>query len=147
VLTARAWLGLPYQWARMAVRMDGTGAEGSVVRYRCARHDRLGRRAAAHPRPRPTSTADVRIGPPIDRGDVSDLEEFLTARFHLYSVVRGGLLSAPAEHGPWPLHRARVLGLRDRLVEAAGLPRPSGDPRSLYSPGVDVRVGRPKRIA
>jgi uncharacterized protein len=141
VVAARAWLGLPYEWARMAVRVDGGGGEGSVVRYRCARHDRPGRRAGPR-RPRPTSRADIRIGPPIDPADVSDLEEFLTARFRLYSVVRGSLLSMPAAHGPWPLHRARTLGLRDRLVEAAGLPPPAGDPLVLYSTGVDVRVGR-----
>ena len=146
VLAARAWLGLPYQWARMAVRVDGSGGDGSVVRYRCARHGRPGRRSG-HARPRPTSTADVRIGPPIDRGDVSGLEDFLTARFRLYSAVRGSLLSMPAEHGPWPLQRARTLGLRDRLVQAAGLPAPAGDPLVLYSPGVDVRVGRSRRIA
>ena len=105
VLTARAWLGLPYEWARMAVRMDGGGGEGRSSDTG-ARGTTAGppRRA---PRPRPTSTADMRIGPPIDRADVSDLEEFLTARFRLYSVVRGSLLSVPAEHGPWPLHRAR----------------------------------------
>jgi uncharacterized protein YqjF (DUF2071 family) len=146
VLTARAWLGLPYEWARMVVRMDGDGGDGSVIRYRCARHDRPGRRAG-HPRPRPTSTAHVRIGPPIDREDVSDLEEFLTARFRLYSVARGSLLSMPAEHGPWPLHQASMLGLRDRLVEAAGLPPPAGDPLVHYSPGVDVRVGKALPIA
>jgi uncharacterized protein YqjF (DUF2071 family) len=145
VVAARAALGLPYQWARMAVRVDGTGGDGSVVRYRCARHDRPGFRSG-HPRHRPTSTADVRIGPPIDRADISDLDEFLTARFRLYTVSRGRLLSMPAEHGPWPLHHARTLGLRDRLVEAAGLPRPSGDPLVLYSPGVDVRVGGATRI-
>jgi uncharacterized protein YqjF (DUF2071 family) len=144
VLTARAWLGLPYRWARMAVRVDGGGGDGSVVRYRCARHDRPGR--AGQSGPRPTSTADIRIGPPIDRGDVSELDEFLTARFRLYSAARGSLLSMPAEHGPWPLHRARTLGMRDRLVQAAGLPPPAGDPLVLYSPGVDVRVGRAKRI-
>jgi len=146
VVAARSWLGLPYEWARMAVRMDGGGGEGSVLRYRCARHDRPGR-GTDHRGPRPTSTADVQIGPAIHRTDVTDLEEFVTARFRLYSVSRGNLLSMPAEHGPWPLHRARTLGLRDRLVEAAGLPRPSGDPLVLSSPGVDVRVGRPTRIA
>jgi uncharacterized protein YqjF (DUF2071 family) len=145
VVAARAWLGLPYEWARMAVRMDGGGADGSIVRYRCARHNRPGRRDA-HRRPRPTSTADIRIGPPIDHADVSELDEFLTARFRLFSVARGRLLSMPAEHGPWPLHRAQTLGLRDRLLEAAGLPPPAGDPWVLYSPGVDVRVGRATRI-
>jgi uncharacterized protein YqjF (DUF2071 family) len=144
VLAARTWLGLPYEWARMGVSVDDGGGDGSVVHYRCARRDRS-RRIGRAP-PRPTSTADVRIGMPIDRSDVSDLEEFLTARFRLYSVARGSLLSMAAEHGPWPLHRARTLGLRDRLVEAAGLPAPAGDPLVHYSPGVHVRVGRPKRI-
>jgi hypothetical protein len=32
----------------------------------------------------------------------------------------------------------------DRLVRAAGLPQPAEAPLVHYSPGVDVRIGRPE---
>jgi uncharacterized protein YqjF (DUF2071 family) len=136
VLVARARYGLPYVWARMRVQRAGSG-EGAVLRYRSARREQGRGRAA--------SAVDVSVGPLIARADVSDLEEFLTARFRLYSRVRGRLLSAPAEHAPWPLHHAGPTQVRDRLVEAAGLPPAAGEPVALYSPGVDVRVGRAER--
>ena len=91
------------------------------------------------------SAVDVSVGPPIAKANVTDLEEFLTARFRLYSRVRGRVLAAQAEHAPWPLHRAGPTRVGDRLVEAAGLPPGAGEPVALYSPGVDVRVGRAER--
>jgi len=136
VLVARARYGLPYVWARMRVQRDGSG-DGAVLRYRSARRW-PGRGRAA-------SAVDVSVGPPIAPADVTALEEFLTARFRLYSRVWGRVLSAPAEHAPWPLHRAGPARVRDRLVEAAGLPPVAGEPVALYSPGVDVRVGRAER--
>jgi uncharacterized protein len=90
-----------------------------------------------------TSHITVRTGAPI--ADGGDVARFLTARWGLYSAGRrGGLRYAPVEHAPWPLHEAEVLHLDDRLVAAAGLPDPAGLPHVLYSPGVDVRVGRPR---
>ena len=55
-------------------------------------------------------------------------------------VVRPG---APVAHDPWPLHAAELVELSDDLVAAAGLPQPVGDPHVLWTPGVDVRFGRP----
>jgi len=52
--------------------------------------------------------------------------------------------TARAWHDPWPLHRGELLDLNDGLVAAAGLPAPSGPPLAHYSPGVDVRIGRPE---
>ena len=46
-----------------------------------------------------------------------------------------------AEHGEWPLHRARVLRLEQDLLARAGLPAPAGDPLAHASPGVPVRIG------
>jgi uncharacterized protein YqjF (DUF2071 family) len=51
---------------------------------------------------------------------------------------------ARAWHEPWPLHRAKVRQLDDRLVAAAGLPVPQDEPLVHYSPGVDVAIGRPE---
>jgi len=37
-----------------------------------------------------------------------------------------------------------VVMADDHLVAAAGLPPPGGEPLAHYSPGVDVRIGRPE---
>ncbi len=77
------------------------------------------------------------------RYDADELSLFLTARWGLFSRFHGGRTAwAPVDHGPWPLHRAELLDLHDDLVEVAGL-RVEGPPHVLWSPGVDVRIGRP----
>jgi hypothetical protein len=45
------------------------------------------------------------------------------------------------------LHRAQAGVVDDRLVAAAGLPQPQEPPLVHYSPGVDVRIGRPEKPA
>ena len=75
---------------------------------------------------------------------LGDLDHFLTARWILFSVRGGRQRFARACHPPWPLHRARVRVLDDRLVPAAGLPPPPGEPLAHYSPGVEVSIGRPE---
>jgi uncharacterized protein YqjF (DUF2071 family) len=45
------------------------------------------------------------------------------------------------------LHRAKVTAWHDELLEAAGLPPPAGEPLVHYSPGVEVRIGRPEQSA
>jgi uncharacterized protein YqjF (DUF2071 family) len=90
-----------------------------------------------------TSTIAARPGAPIIP---TDREHFLTARWGLYSVFGRGIAYAPVEHAPWPLQDATLIDLDDRLIEAAGYPPPAGDPLVHYSPGVDVRIGLPRRI-
>jgi hypothetical protein len=86
----------------------------------------------------------VRIG---ERVPADELSLFLTARWGLFSTGYGGRTAyAPVDHPPWPLHRAQLLELSDDLVEAAGLPAPVGTPHVLWSPGVDVRIGRPRAL-
>ncbi|GAA3733398.1 DUF2071 domain-containing protein [Streptomyces tremellae] len=131
VLVARAALRLPYQWARMRVRRAG-----DVLTYTSGR--RL---------PGPVGAAariSVRAGGPL--AEPTPLEHFLTARWALHTTLGGRLAHLPNTHPRWPLHRAELLDCRETLVEAAGLPAPSGPPASvLYSPGVPVRFGRPER--
>ena len=86
----------------------------------------------------------VRIGELIRPGQVSDRDHFLTARWILFSVSGSRQRLARACHSPWPLHRAQARLADDRLITAAGLPAPRGEPLVLYSPGVDVRIGRPE---
>lgn len=129
VLAAQVTLRLPYKWARMRLVKDR-----DVVRY-------TSRRRVPGPRPA-TSRMTVRVGAPIPAP--TPLEHFVTARWGLHTRAYGRTVHLPNEHPRWPLHRAELLELDDRLITAAGLPAPVGPPVSvLYSPGVPVRFGTP----
>jgi uncharacterized protein len=134
VLAARLTYRLPYYWASMRLRHTSDRLE-YVTRRRW-------------PGPREAGgTIVVRPGEPIPPTDVTELEHFLTARWRLFSHAKSGALRyADAEHAPWPLQRAQVEQCSDNLVVACGLPPPVGDPLAHYSLGVEVRIGRPRRV-
>ena len=134
VAVARATYRLPYFWSSM--RLAGRGPE---VSYSCIRR---------WPGPREaTSQVRIRIGEPLRADELADRDHFLTARWLLFSVAGARYRFARAYHPPWPLHRAEAQVVDDRLIAAAGLPQPQGPPLVHYSPGVDVRIGRPERPA
>jgi uncharacterized protein YqjF (DUF2071 family) len=133
---ARATYRLPYFWSRMRLAGSDGGAGDGEVSYSCQRRW-PGPRGAA-------SRARIRVGDPFAPGELGDRDHFLTARWILFSVHGARARFARACHQPWPLHRAQLLDLDDGLVAAAGLPRPDGEPLIHYSPGVDVRIGRPE---
>lgn len=135
VVAARVSYHLPYLWARMAVR-HGTGPDARTVSYESARR---------WPGPRGAGgLVRVRIGEPVA---ADELALFLTARWGLFSTWYGGRTAyAPVDHPAWPLHRAELVDLSDDLVRTAGLPHPSGPPHVLWSPGVRVRIGRPRAL-
>ena len=131
VAVARSSYRLPYFWS--AMRLEQRGPE---IAYGCSRR---------WPGPGAVSRVRVRIGELIRPGQISDRDHFLTARWILFSVLPGcGERLARACHPPWPLHRAQARLVDDGLITAAGLPAPRGEPLALYSPGVDVRIGRPE---
>jgi uncharacterized protein YqjF (DUF2071 family) len=82
-----------------------------------------------------------------DRIEPSDIEVFLTARFRLFSTICGRLVWAEVEHEPWPLHGAGLLHCEQTLTQAAGIQVQAADPLLHFSPGVNVRVGRPKLVS
>jgi len=131
VLTARAWLRLPYMWSRM--RMTRTG---NVLTYTSRRR---------WPAPRgATSSLSVRLGDAIP--EPTPLEHFVTARWGLHTRAWGRTVHLPNDHPQWPLRRAELLSLDDSLIPATGLPKPIDPPISvLYSPGVPVIFGKPIR--
>jgi hypothetical protein len=131
-LVARTAYQLPYAWSRMSIAQDG-----DEVRYRSRRR---------WPRGDATSDLRLRVGEPIDPGSLTALDHFLTARWALGSTLLGRPLWAAVEHGPWPLHRAALVGGTETLTIAAGLPSPAGPPHVLWSPGVEVRIGAPHTI-
>ncbi|WP_322779414.1 DUF2071 domain-containing protein [Frankia sp. Cas4] len=128
---ARTTYRLPYFWSSM--RLVETPDE---ISYTCARR---------WPGPRATSRMTIRIGEPFGSGDLDERDHFLTARWILFSAAGTRRRFARAWHEPWPMHRAKAVALDDRLVAAAGLPQPRDEPLVHYSPGVDVRIGRPER--
>ena len=130
-VVARTTYLLPYCWGRASNRIDNGVLRSDVER-------RWPSRARSH-------TA-VRIGQPIAQPD--DLAVFLSARWGLYSKgLFGGLMYAPVDHEPWPLHSASLESIDQNVVEAAGLPSPTGEPHVMFSPGVSVRIARPRRHA
>ena len=130
VLGARLTYGLPYRWAGMRVL-----PEADTVTYLSKRHLPF---APGYCR------MNVRIGQSIVAGE---LDRFLTARFRLYTLLRGRLAFAQVEHEPWPLHAAKLLQLDQDVVHCSGLPVADGIPLAHYSPGVHVRVARPRFVA
>ena len=132
VWVARAGYDLPYMWARMSIaRSEGT------IRY-----------ASSRRWPGPNGAGGVlSIEPEREPHAPDALDDFLTSRWGLYATGRSGKLSyAPVEHPAWPLHRASAPHVRDSLIAAAGYPPPVDPPHVLYSPGVPVRVGLPRRV-
>ena len=103
---------------------------GDRIGYDCLRHHGNARCAA-----------EVELGSPLAQTNRDEFAEFLTARYHLFTMVAGKLAAAEAEHPPWPLRHARLLSLDQDLLTAAGLPAPVGDPLVYASPGVSVRIG------
>ena len=128
VAVARAWYGLPYFWSQMSVE-----ARRVEVVYRARR--RWPGPAGAR------CDARVELGPPLSEAELTPLDHSLTARYRLYSTIAGRLVAADAEHARWPLRRARLIQLRQDLLQAAGLPAPDHDPVVHASAGVPVRIG------
>ena len=125
VLGARALYRLPYRWARMRV-----GECGELVEYESERLWPFGEGR---------TRIAVRPGEPMIAGQ---LDNFLTARFRLYSRVGTRIGYADIEHEPWPLRSAGLVKLEQDLIQRAKIPPPAGDPLVHFSRSLDVRVDR-----
>ena len=125
VIGARLGYRLPYFWATMRV-----AKRDETVHY-------TSRRKWPHSREHFT---DITVAPGTP-GELTERDHFFTARYRLYTLVRGRLAHAQIEHAPWPLARATLLDLNQNLIEAAGLPSPGGDPVVHYSEELAVKIG------
>ena len=127
---ARLTYRLPYCWGRASNTVVGDRLVTDVKRRWPAGE------ASAH--------IEVSIGDSI--AEPTAFEHFLTARWGLYSRAgRTKLRYAPVDHPRWDLHSASVVALEESLFTAAGLPAPTGEAHCLWSPGVPVRIGLPRR--
>jgi len=133
-IVARTTYTLPYCFGKATHRKVDDELHTSVVRR--------------WPRGSAETKIHLKILEPIV--EPSPLEIFLSARWGLYTTTRGGALRyAPISHERWPLQRAKIISLDDSLVQAAGFDSPraelNGEPNVMFSRGVQVRVGLPRR--
>jgi uncharacterized protein YqjF (DUF2071 family) len=129
VIGARAAYRLPYYWASMQI------SDNAALRY-------SSRRKWPHQPAR--ANIVIQPGAPYAAEELTARDHFLTARYCLYTVKRTRVARAQIEHPRWPLARATVLELNQNLIEAAGLPSPSGFPLAHYSAELDVKIGHPR---
>jgi len=127
VLAARAWYKLPYRWASMRVNADAHSVE-----YRSTRKAPFGQG---------TTDLAIEIGKPRETGD---LDNFLTARYRLYTFHKGRVGYAQIEHEPWPLRHGRVLRLNEDLILNSGVPAPKGEPLVHFSRELQVKASPPR---
>jgi uncharacterized protein YqjF (DUF2071 family) len=129
VPVTRLGLGIPYTWARMRLRRNGSRITYSSTR----RWPQRGLR----------SRLSIVVG---DVVEPSPLETWLTARWGAHTRVAGRTWWVPNEHEPWPLRSAEIVELDDDLLAASGV-QPTGERlRALFSPGVRTRFGRPTLV-
>ena len=131
-LVARSTYGLPYMWARMSIASRDT--------------EQISRSKRRWGGPSASLEARAVVGPEIASADVSPLERFLTCRWGLYSTMVGRLVYAPVEHPEWPLHRASLTEFDETVSAAAGYPEATESRLVHWTPGVSVRIGRPRRV-
>lgn len=132
---ARLTYRLPYCWGRARHTLEGDRLRTTVERW--------WPRAGAGARPR--THIEVSIGDEL--AEPTEFDHWASARWGLYSKGIGRrLMYAPVDHPRWRLHAASLVHLDDSLITAAGLPAPTSSPRCLFSPGVPVRIGMPRRV-
>ena len=134
----RRWFGLPYFFARMALKSEESGG---VLRLSYASR-------RIYPGPRPAMTRiEAEVSTPVEPARVGSLEYFLAERYLLYSATRRGVLSTgQVHHTPYPLRVAEVVGLEESALQAAGIERPRVPPLAHYARGVDVEVFGLRRV-
>jgi uncharacterized protein YqjF (DUF2071 family) len=138
ILSARASWRIPYMWSQMRTsRPAGTAGPLTRIRYESSRR---------WPGPHAEDArcaVDLALGEAIPENELTERDRFLTDRYQLYSPAPHGIATAVVEHKPWPLRRARIVGLEETLSCAAGLPSVAngGEACALFSPGVEALFG------
>jgi uncharacterized protein YqjF (DUF2071 family) len=79
-------------------------------------------------------------GEPLPQSEPDSLEFFLTERYCLYTEFKEQLYRCRIFHEPWPLRAARLSTHRSDVIEALGLPSPTGDPLLHYADEIKVDI-------
>lgn len=127
VTAARTLFRLPYFYADITREQHG-----QTTLYSASRESEGG----AHAEFSATWTA----GEELSMAAPGSLDFFLVERYCLYTADGDQLYRARIHHRPWPLSKVRVETYRSKMVEAAGLERPAGEPLVHHGGPVDVEV-------
>lgn len=73
------------------------------------------------------------------------LEDWLTARYALYSSAAGQLYRGHIHHAPWPLQRASYTIETNTVADQIGLPL-IGPPHALFARRLDVQAWLIERV-
>ncbi|WP_309122062.1 DUF2071 domain-containing protein [Paenibacillus sp.] len=126
VASARLFFHLPYVRADMSIASIADGA----VDYRSRRTHRKAAPAEFAGRYAP-------ISEPF-RAAAGSLESWLTERYALYIVRRGGVYRGDIHHEPWPLQLAQADIRSNTMAAAAGIALPEEPPLLHYAHRLDV---------
>lgn len=127
VLGARALFALPYYHARFAI-----ATAGNAIHYRCERRGSGKPRAVFEARYQPTG--------PVQLAQPGSLEDWLTARYCLYTTRGALLMRGEIHHAPWPLQPATADILHNTIAEPAKIRLPATAPLLYYSEQLEVVV-------
>ncbi len=132
VMTARGWYHLPYFFARMSIERDGDWLQYGSRRLFTRQPARLKLRYRG-------------LGAGTASG--SSLEQFLTARYALFTNGRRGqLMRADVHHLPWPLEGAEAEMEDLTLAAAQSIKLPAIAPVLHFSRSLDVFAWTPQPI-
>lgn len=135
VLAARGVYRLPYYWAKMEARV-----EGSRIHYRSTRRQVAGGVARFEGTYGPASNEGV-TDPPAATDD--RLARWLTERYCLYTTGRGGTpCRAEIHHPPWPLEPAEADIRVNSMTQPLGIPLPDTSPLLHFARRLDVVAWR-----
>jgi uncharacterized protein YqjF (DUF2071 family) len=127
VLGARALFALPYYHARFAI-----AKEGGAIHYRCERR--------GSGKPRAVFEARYQSTGPVQFAQPGSLEDWLTARYCLYTTRGARLMRGEIHHALWPLQPATADIVRNTIAEPAGIRLPATPPLLYYSEQLEVVV-------
>lgn len=133
VWAARRYFHLPYFYAK--IRLD---RQADTVRYAVDRRDA----------PRAAMQCQWTTGEAFPQSRPGELTYFLTERYALYAAnARGELLRCRIWHKPWPLRKASLGSLHDKLVHAAGIEIDQSHPPLLHhADELNVKVWKIERL-
>lgn len=137
VLGARALFALPYYHARFAI-----ATRDEAIYYRCERAAEASGNA-----PRAVFEAHYRPIGPAQLARPGSLEDWLTARYCLYTVRGSQLMRGEVHHAPWSLQPAAAEITQNTMAESAGIHLPATPPLLHYSENMDVVVWSLHQVA
>jgi hypothetical protein len=141
VRAARLLFNLPYFSATMFVEPVTDAPEGHAA---AAIHYESRRRG--QPQPAEFVATYAPVGP-SEEPRPGTLESFLTERYCLYALTRGGNpYRLEIHHPPWPLAPATATMTRNTLSEACGIPLPGVRPLLHFARRQDMVGWAPERL-